>query len=196
MQYPVVSLNISGGTTESAIAEGNGVVNISNGQVGRVFTSGTVNISGGTLQGTFQAVSGSVVNVSGSEFSIDGTPLNNLQPGQPFTISDRDVVLSGILADGEPFSLDLVSEFPINGGSVFLPNATLNVTLEAPILLGDVNQDGVVNFQDVGAFITILLRSVFSFLFSGSFLPEADCNQDGVVNFDDIPAFIEILYSI
>ena len=52
-------------------------------------------------------------------------------------------------------------------------------------LLGDSNQDGVVDFFDILAFIEVLQ--------SGIFLLEADCNQDGAVNFEDIPAFIEIL---
>ena len=55
----------------------------------------------------------------------------------------------------------------------------------ADIILCDVNQDGVVDFDDIPAFIEILT--------AGTFLAEADCNQDDVVNFDDIPVFIEAL---
>jgi len=51
--------------------------------------------------------------------------------------------------------------------------------------LGDVNQDGVVNFADIDPFINVLI--------SGGFQEEADANQDGVVNFSDIPAFIAAL---
>jgi len=54
-----------------------------------------------------------------------------------------------------------------------------------PFLLGDCNQDGVVNFSDIPVFIAILQ--------AGDFLEEADCNLDGVVNFSDIPSFISIL---
>ena len=53
------------------------------------------------------------------------------------------------------------------------------------VLLGDCNQDGIVNFTDISFFIDVL-QSV-------GFLAEADCNEDGVVNFSDIPAFIAIL---
>ena len=53
------------------------------------------------------------------------------------------------------------------------------------VLLGDCNQDGIVNFTDISFFIDVLQ--------SGGFLAEADCNEDGVVNFSDIPAFIAIL---
>ena len=52
-------------------------------------------------------------------------------------------------------------------------------------LLGDCNQDGVVDFRDISSFI--------NFLTSGDFLAEADCNQDGAVNFLDISPFIDIL---
>ena len=62
---------------------------------------------------------------------------------------------------------------------------TCVVEAEEPFLLGDCNQDGVVDFVDIPAFIAVLQ--------SGVFLAEADCNEDGVVNFLDIPAFITIL---
>ena len=57
--------------------------------------------------------------------------------------------------------------------------------LVANLLLGDANLDGVVNFLDIPAFISVLS--------SGAYLEEADCNEDGVLNFLDIPAFIAIL---
>ena len=52
-------------------------------------------------------------------------------------------------------------------------------------LLGDVNQDGDVNFLDIGSFIEILSAS--------GYLAEADVNQDAEVNFFDIPSFVAIL---
>ena len=56
------------------------------------------------------------------------------------------------------------------------------------ILLGDVDQDGVVTFSDIAAFIAALQ--------SGTFIPEADINQDGELNFSDVPLFIAILQAI
>ena len=53
------------------------------------------------------------------------------------------------------------------------------------VILGDVSQDGVVNFGDIPPFIAVLS--------GGGFQAEADCNEDGVVDFGDIPAFIAIL---
>lgn len=53
------------------------------------------------------------------------------------------------------------------------------------ILLGDVNQDGSVDFLDISPFIAVLS--------GGTFQAEADCNEDGSVNFLDISPFIAIL---
>ena len=56
-----------------------------------------------------------------------------------------------------------------------------------PPLLGDLNQNGAVNFLDIAPFI---LR-----LTTGEFQVEADIDQSGEVNFMDISPFIEILTS-
>jgi len=61
------------------------------------------------------------------------------------------------------------------------------VTLMPNILLGDVDQSGIVDFGDIPAFIQVLI--------GGEFQAEADCNEDSFVDFADIPAFIAILQS-
>ncbi len=53
------------------------------------------------------------------------------------------------------------------------------------ILLGDANLDGMVNFQDIAPFISLLG--------SGDFLAQADVNEDGGVDFLDISPFIGLL---
>jgi hypothetical protein len=174
-------VNISGGDVEGGfISHASSVVNISGGTVGFLFEAlagSVVNISGGIVGDRFNARAGSVVNISGSEFSIDGTLLNQLQFGQPFTITDRDVALSGILADGEPFSFDLNSVDNFRG--VFSPDATITVTLEAPFVLGDFDRNGLVNIVDLD-------------MYNGNIGAEAvgalallDLNQDGTVGADD-----------
>lgn len=60
-----------------------------------------------------------------------------------------------------------------------------SVPTPPPFLLGDTNQDGVVDFADIPSFISILQ--------DGGFLDEADINGDGVVDFADISFFIELL---
>ncbi len=54
-----------------------------------------------------------------------------------------------------------------------------------PVIKGDVDLSGMVDFDDIPAFITVLQ--------SGVFQAEADCDCSEVVDFDDIPAFILIL---
>ena len=45
----------------------------------------------------------------GSAFFINGSELDTLVPGAAYTIFNRNMTLSGLLADGEPFSFDLRS---------------------------------------------------------------------------------------
>lgn len=68
-----------------------------------------VNISGSSFGDSFTASNGSGVNLFGTEFFLDGVRLDTLSADTPFKIDARDVVLSGVLADGSPFSLDLNS---------------------------------------------------------------------------------------
>ena len=56
------------------------------------------------------------------------------------------------------------------------------------LILGDVNQDQVVDFADIPALITILE--------DGEFLEEADINLDAVVDFFDIEPFIALLMGL
>ena len=53
------------------------------------------------------------------------------------------------------------------------------------IFLGDVNQDGIVDFFDIAPFITVLTN--------GHNQAEADADQNGVVNFFDIDDFVVLL---
>ena len=182
-------VNISGGTIgERFDAFEGSVVNIIGGTVGDnfdAFEGSVVNISGGTVGDNFDALEGSVVNIYGSEFFIDGVELDTLLLGEAFTITDRDVTLSGLLADGEQFSFDLnsIDTFP---NDHFAPDMTLTVTLGSAVpVLGDVNRDGATNFLDISPFIAVLS--------SGGFQVEADIDQSGSVNFLDISPFIGIL---
>ena len=186
------TVNISGGEVGAVFdAEAGSQINISGGVVGSAFNaeSGSeVNISGGTFGSNFDAFADSVINLFGSNFVLDGVPLDGgLTTNSAFTVLDRDVILSGLLADGSPFSFDLTS-FNVDTEGYFDPDATLTVTLvpsDPNFILCDVNQDGVLDFADIPAFIGVLQ--------AGTFLQEADCNEDGVVDFADIPAFIAAL---
>jgi len=190
---PTTQLNVrDGGAVDSMAnffnANSGSEVNISGGTVsGRLdANSGSeVNISGGTVDDVFDAESGSMVNLMGTEFLLDGVLLDSLVAGEAFTINDRDVTLSGLLADGTPFEFDLNSTTNFFEDS-FAPDATLTVTLSGA-LLGDVNKDGVVDFLDISPFISLLS--------TGEFQDEADIDSSGTVDFLDISPFIVLLSS-
>ena len=61
------------------------------------------------------------------------------------------------------------------------------ISVPNPLLLGDVNGDGTVNFLDISPFIAVLS--------AGGFQEEADINQNTVVDFLDISFFIGVLSS-
>ena len=58
-------------------------------------------------------------------------------------------------------------------------------TIGIGVLLGDADQNGMVDFADIPAFIDILI--------AGSYIPEVDIDKNGVAEFADIPLFIDIL---
>ena len=185
-------VNISGGNVGPfSLANSGSVVKISGRSVGSLFhanTGSAVNISGGTLPFNFRVLAGSEFNLFGSDFTIDGVPIDGLVVGDTLTIEDRGVFLSGLLADGSEFGFRL-GVFGFFEDGFFDPNATITVTLGSPvpeITLGDVNRDGVVNFLDITPFIESLPTTA-------PFIAEADCNQDGIVDFFDISAFVVIL---
>jgi len=95
-------LNISGGSVGSNFsANFNSEINISGGSIGDGFGgfSSDVNISGGTIGDNFGAFLGSDVNLFGSDFALDGVPLDNLTIDEAFTVNDRGVTLSGLLVE-------------------------------------------------------------------------------------------------
>lgn len=115
-----------------------------------------------------------------------------------FGLSDSSQLAAGDWLDGdltwtgrslsELNGRDVRFRFHFDDSSVFsfsiAPNSELGPP-GVPFVLGDCNQDGLVNFLDIGSLIAVFT--------SGNFLAQADCNQDGEVNFLDIPPFIQIL---
>ena len=175
--------NISGGTVDFLNPVSSSTVNISGGEVLSGVGGGTMNISGGTVENIrpLLFVDGFNVNLFGTEFSLNGTPLTSLVPNQAFVVSLSDAEgLTGTLNDGTAFAFN---EFA--GRDFFRSDSTVTVTLAAPLLLGDITRDGLVNFLDISPFITLLS--------GGEFQDEADIDGNGVVNFLDIAPFISIL---
>jgi hypothetical protein len=177
------TVNISGGTVRNffqALPES--TVNISGGTLGNGFraSSGTtVNISGGTIGNDFDVGFGGTVNLFGSSFSLNGVELTGLVPGEAFIITNRNVRLTGELADGSAIDFDLNTTTPTSA-DFFSPDATLTVTLVPAPLCADQDGDGAVIPSDFAAFVANFNTQN----------PLADVNQDGVVSPTDFSAWV------
>lgn len=65
---------------------------------------------------------------------------------------------------------------------------------ELPVLLGDLNCDGAVNFDDINPFVTALSDpAAYAIQYPGCDILNGDCDGDGDVDFDDINAFVALL---
>ena len=152
---------------------------------------------GGTLRSTamqqspigrYDAVDVGGTLTLGGELNIALVNGFNIESGQEFVIAEVEDSLvgqftgldEGAMVDNFGGTELFISYVAGDGNDVALFTAAVS-----EILLGDANQDGVVDFSDIPAFIAILA--------AGDFLDEADVNQDGAVDFLDIPGFIEIL---
>ena len=141
-------VNIAGGNVGAFFnALNSSVVNIYSGAIGDHYdasSSSTTNISGGAIGDDFDAVSGSKVNLVGTQFVLGGVDITaTLSLYLPFTITSRNVILTGLLADGSPFSFNLKSSD--SNSDFFATGATLTVALG---VAGDFNHSGSVDAAD------------------------------------------------
>jgi len=118
--------------------------------------------------------------------------------GEQITLNDSSLsVLDEVIyqdvepwadADGSGLSLNRVdSATDGNFASNWSAEPPSPGVAAAPVLLGDVNQDGFVDFFDISPFISLLSM--------GDYQGEADMNRDGAVDFFDISPFIDELGS-
>lgn len=124
-------VNLTAGAVGPGAFVSNGaVLTVTGGEVGEgTGLDGTLRLSGGTVGEPVWARSGSVTELRGRAFYLDGELLS-LTTGVAHEIHQRDVVLSGVLVDGSPFSFDLNST--VDYGSYqdfFVADATVRVTL-------------------------------------------------------------------
>jgi len=129
-------INITGGVVDGAsVLEAE--VNISGGSFSRPGSlGGVINFSGGELDGQLFFLGGEL-NVFGSEFFIDGVLLDQLVNGSATAIPNVGATLSGTLADGSSFAIDVEGD-DFNGPNVSdarlsLFDATLSVTQVAAV---------------------------------------------------------------
>ncbi|QEG33139.1 hypothetical protein [Bythopirellula goksoeyrii] len=141
----------SGSLGHNTSAEEGSEVRFIGGEVpGRYIAGGgsTTSIAGGLFNemAEFLAYENSSVHLYGTQFELDGQDItSSLTYGSQVTIFDRDVRLTGLLADGSPITIDLYLEGG-SGADIFSPNAQLTITLIKP---GDFDQNGVVNADDL-----------------------------------------------
>jgi hypothetical protein len=84
----------------------------------------TLDYSGGVIGDALQAREGSHVNIRGLHFLIDGA--EPIWPAdRKLILTRRDVALTGLLADGQPFRFDLNSQ--PGHGDYFSPDATVTI---------------------------------------------------------------------
>ena len=107
--------------------------------------------------------------------------VGNSQTGSPASWYNGDIAgASNSLTYG-------VGSSNLPAGANITPGAANFEAVDQAFLLGDTNFDGVVDFDDISPFISVLA--------AGSYLEQADINKDGVVDFDDIAFFINLLAS-
>lgn len=130
-------VNLIGGSFFAAAAQGSVLV-----------LDGVLNASGGSFLASKHDVdvyANGAMNLFGTAFSLNGVAISGLVYGQTYVVTDRDVTLSGVLADGATFSIELNSVNDPFGPDFVSPDASLTVTLSLP---GDYNNDGAVDAAD------------------------------------------------
>lgn len=131
----VNTANITGGTI-NIFNSSDSTTNITGGTISDILNAvadSTVNISGGTIGG-LTAQDTSTVNILGTEFFLNGTPIDSLLVGQTLIIDERgdDSTLSGSLVDGSQFEFDLNPTFGEVDDSFSL-DSNLTITLVAAV---------------------------------------------------------------
>ena len=120
------ALRVSGGDIDSIWHLSSGEVRIEGGVIGRmrISSQATATVSGGVFPDGVSFDTDGTLNLIGTEFLVDGV-LVDLEPGEVFTVQERDVPFSAILADGSWFELPggLLSSDHISA------SATLTITL-------------------------------------------------------------------
>ena len=141
------------------------------------------NAGGGVFFNDVNGLGSIVVFDLGNAFSSDALLMD---PTTEFTGSPESLYIlfepTGSISSFSDvaFGDDEVPASPVLAFAIFIAEVE-------PPLLGDLNQNGEVNFLDIAPFIQRLA--------TGTFQVEADINQNGEVNFADISPFIEILVS-
>ncbi len=128
------------------------------------------------------------VRESSNEFFSVAVPAADLADDGRAIVDVSDFFFNGDQVDGVPNDtiVEVSFQSPFgSGNAVDFSLQRISVINSGPVLLGDVNLDGEVNFFDIAPFIQLLS--------SAGFQAEADIDQNNAINFFDIAPFIGLL---
>lgn len=128
------SLDMQGGTITHLEAHSGSNILIAGGTIGsnsNGSAGSSISISGGTVPHVGLEANGEL-HLYGTEFLLDGQPITGLALNTPITIETREGFLSGVFADGTPFSFELQGNGKLRRRPIS-PGATLTVTLVNPV---------------------------------------------------------------
>ena len=118
----------------------------------------------------------------------------SLAPGASADLLTVNLLIDRSMAGAGDFSIFLSPDgattiSTVSGGvqPFTSTEGTLSIVDSPPFLLGDVDRNGFIEFDDISAFISVLAMNEFQ--------AEADTSQNGIVDFDDIGPFIGLLSS-
>ena len=110
------------------------------------------------------------------EFRVGNVLINDLQTGS----SDVFSFINAANPDGMFLEAGQTLLLEATDGAV----AVQTLTVQIPILIGDVNCDGIIDLLDVAPFVEAV---------TGGFNSKADINQDGTVDLLDVAPFVDLL---
>ncbi len=125
------TLDLRGGSIGELWVRQSSDVNITGGTITdtiTVTTDGQLNVHGGVLSGAIVAYGESAIDIFGSHFILDGIDItSSLEFGTPFTVTQRDLVLSAILEDGSLFEYELSARRDQQHPNRFDPNTLVRL---------------------------------------------------------------------
>ncbi len=186
-----VPASISGGAFDTLLVGGPGAADVMGGDIGFLdlrFSSRTV-LSGGQVA-RFGVDRLAELEIVGSGFSLDGTPITGLVAGEPYVVGERDgQTLSGTLLDGTPFQLLLNPDEAFTTDFVDV-DATLTLAVVDPLApcACDWNNDSFLNATDFFDWIND---------YFGQSGPRggSDFNADGSQNAQDFFDFVNCYFN-
>jgi hypothetical protein len=123
-------VNVTGGSIDSLNVNANGVARVDGGMIGTLQLRGGLDLYGGSITSHLNAWSGSQVRIHATQFALDGVDITaQLLAGEPLTISERNVTLTGTYRDGSPFEI-LLSDSGFGVSKYFFSRqATISLAL-------------------------------------------------------------------